>query len=80
LLLFAFNVKGTGNSFDEPTHAQRYCSSFVHASSFISTIDLKHIAQGEKCRMDKDAIIARMGTGAPGTVRVRYAAQISGRE
>jgi hypothetical protein len=41
-------------------------------------IDLKHIAQGEKCRMDKDATIARMGTGAPGTVRVRYAAaQIS---
>jgi hypothetical protein len=41
-------------------------------------IDLKHIAQGEKCRMDKDATIARVGPGEPGMVRVRYAAaQIS---
>ena len=41
-------------------------------------IDLKHIAQGEKCRMDKDATIARVGNGATGMVRVRYAAaQIS---
>ena len=41
-------------------------------------IDLKHIAQGETCRMDKDATIARVGPGAPGMVRVRYAAaQIS---
>lgn len=41
-------------------------------------IDLKHIAQGEKCRMDKDATIARLGPGASGMVRVRYAAaQIS---
>lgn len=41
-------------------------------------IDLKHIAQGEKCRMDKDATIARVGPGASGMVRVRYAAaQIS---
>jgi hypothetical protein len=42
-------------------------------------IDLKHIAQGETCRLDKDATIARVGPGAaPGTTRVRYAAaQIS---
>ena len=37
-------------------------------------IDLKHIPQGGTCRMDKDATIARVGPGAPGTVRVRYAA------
>ena len=38
-------------------------------------VDLKHIAQGGTCRMDKDATIAREGTGAgPGTIRVRYAA------
>ena len=38
-------------------------------------VDLKHIPQGGTCRMDKDAIIARVGAGAsPGTVRVRYAA------
>jgi hypothetical protein len=38
-------------------------------------IDLKHIPQGGTCRMDKDAIIARVGPGAsPGTTRVRYAA------
>ena len=37
-------------------------------------IDLKHIAQGENCRMDKDATIARVGPGATGTIRVRYAA------
>jgi hypothetical protein len=41
-------------------------------------IDLKHIAQGGTCRMDKDATVTRVGPGAPGTVRVRYAAaQIS---
>jgi hypothetical protein len=37
-------------------------------------IDLKHIPQGGTCRMDKDATIARVGPGAPGSVRVRYAA------
>ena len=37
-------------------------------------IDLKHIPQGGTCRMDKDATIARVGPGAPGMTRVRYAA------
>jgi len=38
-------------------------------------IDLKHIAQGGTCRMEKDATITRIGPGtAPGIVRVRYAA------
>jgi hypothetical protein len=38
-------------------------------------IDMKHIAQGETCRMNKDATIIRVGTGAgAGMVRVRYAA------
>jgi hypothetical protein len=38
-------------------------------------IDMKHIAQGGTCRMDKDAIIARVGAGASaGLTRVRYAA------
>jgi hypothetical protein len=38
-------------------------------------IDMKHIAQGETCRMDKDATIIRLGSGdGPGMVRVRYAA------
>jgi hypothetical protein len=41
-------------------------------------IDLKHVAKGEPCRMDKDATIARVGEGDRGMVRVRYAAaQIS---
>ncbi|MFZ0712370.1 MAG: hypothetical protein WAM53_20185, partial [Terrimicrobiaceae bacterium] len=38
-------------------------------------IDLKKIAKGEKCRMDKDAVIMKVGPGeAAGTIRVRYAA------
>ena len=38
-------------------------------------IDMKHIAQGETCRMNKDATIIRVGSGAgAGMVRVRYAA------
>jgi len=38
-------------------------------------IDLKHIPQGGTCRMDKDATIIRVGTGAGAeTTRVRYAA------
>jgi hypothetical protein len=41
-------------------------------------IDLKHIPQGGTCRIDKDATVARVGRGAPGTTQVRYAAaQIS---
>ena len=41
-------------------------------------IDLKHIPQGGTCRMDKDATVARVGPGAPGMTKVRYAApQIS---
>jgi hypothetical protein len=38
-------------------------------------VELRHIAQGETCRMDKDAAIMRVGPGAsPETTRVRYAA------
>jgi hypothetical protein len=38
-------------------------------------VDLKHIAKGETCRMDKDATIVRVGPGvAVGTTQVRYAA------
>ena len=38
-------------------------------------VDLKHIPQGGTCRMDKDALIMRVGAGAsPETTRVRYAA------
>jgi hypothetical protein len=38
-------------------------------------VDLKHIAKGESCRMDKDATIVRVGPGvAAGTTQVRYAA------
>jgi len=39
------------------------------------TIDMKKIAQGEKCRMDKDSVVMKVGPGAtPGTTRVRFAA------
>jgi hypothetical protein len=38
------------------------------------TVDLKHIPKGGTCRMDDGAIIAKMGPGAPGTTRVRFAA------
>ena len=39
------------------------------------TIDMKKIAKGEKCRMDKDAIVMKVGPGATaGTILVRYAA------
>jgi hypothetical protein len=38
-------------------------------------VDLKHIAKGETCRMDKDATIVRVGPGVvAGTTQVRYAA------
>lgn len=39
------------------------------------TVDMKKIAKGEKCHIDKDAIIMKVGPGpTPGTTRVRYAA------
>lgn len=39
------------------------------------TVDMKTIAKGEKCHMDKDAVVLKVGPGADaGTVRVRYAA------
>jgi hypothetical protein len=37
-------------------------------------IDMKKLAEGDKCHLEKDAIIVRVGTGAePETTRVRYA-------
>ncbi len=39
------------------------------------TVDMKKIAKGEKCRMEKDAIVMKVGPGAiAGTILVRYAA------
>ncbi len=39
------------------------------------TVDMKKIAKGEKCRMDKDSVVMKVGPGAtPGTTRVRFAA------
>jgi hypothetical protein len=39
------------------------------------TIDMKKIAKGEKCHMEKDAVVMKVGPGAgEGTIRVRYAA------
>jgi hypothetical protein len=36
-------------------------------------VDMKHIPKGGTCRMDEDAMIARVGPGEkPGTTRVRY--------
>jgi hypothetical protein len=42
-------------------------------------VDLKHIEKGEKCRMDKDATLVRIGGGTnPEFVRLRYiGAQLS---
>jgi hypothetical protein len=38
-------------------------------------VDLRHIPQGGTCRMDKDAILMRVGPGSsPEMTRVRYAA------
>jgi hypothetical protein len=38
-------------------------------------VDMKKIAKGEKCHIDKDAVIMKVGPGStPGTTRVRYAA------
>ena len=38
-------------------------------------IDMKKIAKGEKCHMEKDAVIMKVGPGTdPGAIRVRYAA------
>src|SRR3546814_890426 len=39
------------------------------------TVDLKKIAKGEKCHMEKGSVIMKVGPGAaPGTTLVRYAA------
>lgn len=39
------------------------------------TVDMKTLAKGEKCHMEKDAVIMKVGPGAEaGAVRVRYAA------
>jgi hypothetical protein len=38
-------------------------------------IDMKKIAKGEKCRIDKDSVIMKVGPGeTAGAIRVRYAA------
>ena len=38
------------------------------------TVDLKHIPKGGTCRMDEGAVIAKIGPGAAGMTRVRFAA------
>ncbi len=38
-------------------------------------VDMKKLAKGEKCHLDKDSVIMKVGAGAaPGTILVRYAA------
>jgi hypothetical protein len=77
--------------FTSPNHAQVVDSSveiaimprtmtvtLLNEGGKYVAVDLKHIPQGGTCRMDKDATVARIGAGAPGTTQVRYAAaQIS---
>ncbi|SFV26936.1 hypothetical protein [Hyphomicrobium facile] len=39
------------------------------------TVDMKKLAKGDKCHLDKDAVIMKVGPGAaPATTRVRFAA------
>ncbi|MBS0269449.1 MAG: hypothetical protein JSS54_10775 [Proteobacteria bacterium] len=39
------------------------------------TVDMKKLAKGDKCHLEKDAVIMKVGPGAePATTRVRYAA------
>jgi hypothetical protein len=39
------------------------------------TVDLKKLSKGDKCHLEKDAVIMKVAPGAmPGTTRVRYAA------
>jgi hypothetical protein len=39
------------------------------------TVDLKKLAKGDKCHLEKDAVVMKVAPGAtPGTTRVRYAA------
>lgn len=39
------------------------------------TVDMKKLAKGDKCRLEKDAVIMKVGPGTePATTRVRYAA------
>ena len=39
------------------------------------TIDMKSLAKGDKCHMEKDSVIMKVGPGpTPGTTLVRYAA------
>ncbi|MBY0558905.1 hypothetical protein [Hyphomicrobium sp.] len=39
------------------------------------TVDMKKLAKGDKCRLEKDAVIMKVGPGtAPETTRVRFAA------
>ena len=38
--------------------------TFLNEGGKYVAVDLKHIPQGGSCRMDKDALIARVGPGA----------------
>jgi len=39
------------------------------------TVDMKKLAKGDKCHLEKDAVIMKVGPGAePATTRVRYGA------
>ena len=60
-------------------HAGTTTVTLLNEGGKYVAVDLKHIPEGDTCRMDKDATIFKIGPGrTPGTIRVRYAApQIS---
>jgi hypothetical protein len=49
--------------------------TLLNAGGKFVTVDMKKLAKGDKCHMEKDAVVMKVGPGAtPGTILVRYAA------
>jgi hypothetical protein len=78
LALLTFSLPGSAQSADPGVELafipRTMTVTLLNDGGKYVAIDLKHIPQGGTCRMDKDATVARVGPGAPGTTQVRYAA------
>jgi hypothetical protein len=78
LALLAFSIPASAQSADPGVELgfipRTMTVTLLNEGGKYVAIDLKHIPQGGTCRMDKDATVARVGPGAPGTTQVRYAA------
>jgi hypothetical protein len=74
-LVSVANAEGADNSIELAFLPSAMDVTLLNEGGKFVTVDMKKLAKGEKCHLEKDAVIMKVAPGAaPGTTRVRYAA------